>query len=316
LLILAGGVGAWAFPLRAAAQAAKAGGQPQEKEMQPTAFYVIQPVKQVPVVYPPEAKKAGIQGNVRLRVTINTDGSVMDMAVLGGPPQLVKPALEAVDQWRYSPSKEVRVTIVTIAFMLPRGGAAPPPRPAAKDLPPLVLPPLKPLSAVRPVYPPAAKAAGIEGPVTLRATIQKDGSVSNLEVLMGDPQLAKAAIDAVRQWRYPPMEKAAVTDITLTFSLPKAAKEETGTTPPMPVYKPEPPYTKEAQAAKVQGTVLLSVTVATDGTVSDVKVTRPLDKGLDESAVKAVKSWKFLPATKDGKPVAWTGVVEVTFKFF
>jgi TonB family protein len=316
LLILAGGVGAWAFPLRAPAQAAKAAGQPQEKEIQPKPFYVIQPVKEVPVVYPPEAQKAGTQGNVRLRVKINTDGSVMDIEVLGGPPQLVKAALEAADQWRYSPSKEVRVTIVTIAFMLPRGGAAPPPRPAAKDLPPMALKPLKPLSAVRPVYPESAKAAGCEGLVALRATVEKDGSVSHVEVLMGDAQLAKAAIDAVRQWRYPPMEKATVTDITLTFELPKAGKEETVVTPPVPVYHPEPEYTKEAKQAKLEGRVSLEVTVAADGTVSDVKVTKPLGKGLDESAVKTVKTWQFLPATEGGKPVAWTGPVEVSFRFF
>jgi TonB family protein len=316
LLILAGGVGAWAFPLRAPAQAAKAGGQPQEKEITPYAFAAIQPVTQVAVVYPLEAQKAGIQGNVRLRVTINTDGSVMDIQVLSGPPQLVKAALEAVQRWRYSPSKEVRVTIVTIAFVLPRTGAAPPPKPTAKNLPPLVPPLLKPLSAVRPLYPDAAKAAGIEGPVTLRATIEKDGSVSNLEVLMGDPELAKAAIDAVRQWRYPPMEKAAVTDVTLNFSLPKGGEEESAVTPPLPIYKPEPFYTKEARGAKLEGTVHLSVTVEADGTVSDVKVTQPLGKGLDESAVNTVKTWKFLPAMKAGQPVAWTGMVEVSFRFF
>jgi TonB family protein len=316
LLILAGVAGVWAFPLRAPAQAAKAAGQPQEKEIPPYAFAAIQPATQVPVVYPPIAKKAGIQGNVRLRVTINKDGSVMDILVLGGPPKLVKASLEAVQHWRYSPGKEVRVTIVTIAFMLPRAGTAPPPRPAAKDLPPMALKPLKPLSAVRPLYPPAARAAGVEGPVMLRATIEKDGSVSNVEVLMGDSQLAQAAIEAVRQWRYPPMEKAAVTDLTLNFSLPKGGKEEGAVTPPMPIYKPEPPYSKEARDAKLEGTVRLSVTVTADGTVSDVKVTQPLGKGLDESAVNTVKTWKFLPATQAGKPVAWTGVVEVSFKFF
>ena len=44
----------------------------------------------------------------------------MDIEVLSGHPQLVKAALDAVQQWRYSPSKEVRVTIVTISFLLGR----------------------------------------------------------------------------------------------------------------------------------------------------------------------------------------------------
>ena len=118
LLILAGGTGIWVFPVRAPAQAASAGSQPAEKEIPPHAFAAIQPVTQVGPVYPPAAKKAGIQGNVRVRVTINKDGSVMDIWVLSGNPQLVKASLEAVEQWRYAPSKEVRVTIVTINFTL------------------------------------------------------------------------------------------------------------------------------------------------------------------------------------------------------
>jgi TonB family protein len=302
LLILAGGGGAWAFPLRAPAQAAKAAGQPEQKEFPPYAFGAIEPVTQVPVVYPPEAKKAGIQGNVKLRVAINKDGGVMDINVRSGPPQLVKAALEAVSQWRYSPAKEVRVTIVTIFFALGWCAAAPLP------------PPLKPLSAVRPVYPAVAKAAGIQGSVRMRIKVSKDGRVIDFGVLSGPPTLVKAALDAVTQWRYPPMEKVAVTDVALDFRLPKAGEEEPGVAPPMAVYKPEPDYTEEARDAKLEGTVLLSVTVAADGTVTDVKVTRSLGKGLDESAVKRVKTWKFLPATKAGKPVAWTGAIEVAFQ--
>jgi len=49
---------------------------------------------------------------------------------------------------------------------------------------------------------------------------------------------------------------------------------------------------------------------------SPVKVTRPLGKGLDESAVNAVKSWKFLPTLKAGQPAEWTRLVEVSFRFF
>jgi TonB family protein len=270
----------------------------------------------VAVIYPPAAKKAGIQGNVRLRVTIDKDGSVMDIRVLSGHPQLVKASLEAVSQWRYAPSNEDRVTIVTINFTLGKGGAAPSAHPAAKDLPPFGTPALKPLSAVRPVYPPAAKSAGIQGGVTLRATVEKDGSVSHLEILTGDPQLGQAAIDAMRQWRYPPMEKTAITDVTLYFTLPKGDNTDNAVTPPMAIYKPEPGYTKEARAAKLQGTVHLQVTVAADGTVSDVKVTKPFDKGLDASAVQTVRTWKFLPATKAGKPVPFTAMVEVSFRLF
>jgi TonB family protein len=218
LLIVAGAVGAWAFPLRAPAQTA-APSRPAGKEISPHVITAIQPVKEVPIVYPPLAQAAGIAGKVRLRVAINTDGSVEDLVVLSGHPVLVKPSLESVAKWRYSASKEERVTIVTIVFAHPQNAAVPLSRPAAEKLPSRPLPSLKPVSTVPPVYPPAAKVAGIEGRVTMRVDVDKDGKVTNIRVLSGPPELVKAALDAVRQWRYAPTDKPAITDVTVDFTL-------------------------------------------------------------------------------------------------
>jgi len=55
-----------------------------------------------------------------------------------------------------------------------------------------------------PVYPPDAKAAGIQGKVQLSAVIGPDGHMQELTVLEGDATLAKAAQDAVWQWVYKP----------------------------------------------------------------------------------------------------------------
>ena len=52
------------------------------------------------------------------------------------------------------------------------------------------------------------------------------------------------------------------------------------------------------------------------GNVADVEVVRPIDRGLDESAMQTLRTWKFAPATKDGKPVPVKVVVEVSFKLF
>lgn len=57
---------------------------------------------------------------------------------------------------------------------------------------------------VTPQYPPEAGRARIEGTVVLLATIGADGSVKDVRVESGLPILARAAIDAVRQWRYKP----------------------------------------------------------------------------------------------------------------
>ena len=89
-----------------------------------------------------------------------------------------------------------------------------------------------------------------------------------------------------------------------------------GVAAPIPIYKPEPPYTKEAKAAKLQGTGVYSAVIDDSGNVADVQVKRSLEKGLDESAAQTVRSWKFKPATKDGKPVAVRVVIEVSFRLF
>jgi len=89
-----------------------------------------------------------------------------------------------------------------------------------------------------------------------------------------------------------------------------------GVTGPVPIYKPDPPYTSAAKAAKTQGIVQLQVIVGVDGTVTNVKVIQPLDKGLTDNAVETIKTWKFRPAMKSGKPVPCKVSVEVSFKLF
>ena len=79
---------------------------------------------------------------------------------------------------------------------------------------------------VRPVYPPEAKQAGIEGMVELEAVIARDGTVRTVSVLEGEPVLADAAIAAVKQWEYKPVlhdgePVEAITQITVNFVLAK-----------------------------------------------------------------------------------------------
>jgi len=76
----------------------------------------------------------------------------------------------------------------------------------------------------------------------------------------------------------------------------------------------EPQYTAEAKAAKLEGTVGLTIVVGTDQRAHDIKVVKSLDKGLDASAIASIRSWKFQPGTKDGKPVPVRAKVDVNFR--
>ena len=60
------------------------------------------------------------------------------------------------------------------------------------------------LRQVTPVYPPIAKTAHVSGTVILHAIIAKDGTIQELQYVSGPPLLMKAAMDAVREWRYKP----------------------------------------------------------------------------------------------------------------
>lgn len=87
-----------------------------------------------------------------------------------------------------------------------------------------------------------------------------------------------------------------------------------GVTAPRLVSKVEPEYSEEARAAKYQGTVVVVVTIDTDGTAQDMRVMRSLGMGLDEKALQAISQWKFSPGTKDGEAVRVVATIEVNFR--
>ncbi len=82
---------------------------------------------------------------------------------------------------------------------------------------------------------------------------------------------------------------------------------------PVRIYSPDPHYPEEARHARVQGVVILQTIINTDGNVTDVKVLKGLPSGLTEAAVAAVSSWRFKPATLEGRPVAVYYLVTVSF---
>lgn len=89
-----------------------------------------------------------------------------------------------------------------------------------------------------------------------------------------------------------------------------------GVSAPKAVYSPDPEYSEEARKAKYQGTCVLWLVVGPDGRPRDIRVSRTLGLGLDEKAIEAVKTWRFEPAMKDGRPVAVQINVEVSFRLY
>jgi len=96
--------------------------------------------------------------------------------------------------------------------------AAPEPKPARiSQVSPGVL-----ISKVNPQYPPAARAARVQGAVVMHAIIGTDGTIQQLRVISGNPLLVNAAMEAVKKWRYRPYLLDGIpvegeTDITVNF---------------------------------------------------------------------------------------------------
>jgi protein TonB len=82
-----------------------------------------------------------------------------------------------------------------------------------------------------------------------------------------------------------------------------------------PLRQVRPQYTSEAMHAKIQGRVTLEALVLPDGTVGEVRIARSLDPtfGLDREAIRAVKAWTFVPATRGGTPIPMWVSIELTF---
>jgi TonB family protein len=78
---------------------------------------------------------------------------------------------------------------------------------------------------VPPEYPAEARAAHVQGTVSLLVSIGKDGSVTGVKEISGPPELSSAAVAAVKQWRYRPIisrgePQEASTVVDISFKLP------------------------------------------------------------------------------------------------
>jgi protein TonB len=86
-----------------------------------------------------------------------------------------------------------------------------------------------------------------------------------------------------------------------------------GVSAPVVLHKNDPKYTSAARQAALEGTVRLSLIVGENGHAQDVGIIHGVGYGLDEQAVRAIRTWRFRPAMKDGAAVPVYAVIEVHF---
>jgi len=171
-------------------------------------------------MYPPLARTAAVQGTVVLDAAVSKTGDVTELKLISGAAMLAPAAIDAVKQWKYKPylvngvAFDITTEVAVIFQLDPRPGEAGvnggEQAGAAKVSPVSRMRVSSGVTAglllrrVDPVYPQEAKDAHIQGTVILHAIISREGSIEGLTVVTGPAELAGAAMDAVKQWKYKP----------------------------------------------------------------------------------------------------------------
>ena len=146
---------------------------------------------------PPPSASAGVVGGVPGGVAGGTPGGVIG-GIIGSVPTAAPPPPPAVEQ------KKATVQRIRVGGQVQQANL---------------------IRQPKPIYPPLAKQARIQGVVRFNAIIGKDGTIQNLTLVSGHPLLVPSAQEAVKQWLYKPtllngepVEVATVIDVNFTLS--------------------------------------------------------------------------------------------------
>lgn len=214
------------------------------------------------------------------------------------------------------------------------------------------------LSKVAPEYPDAVKNAITSGQIVIMFTIDKDGRVAEAMAVprdfagresrnIDDPKLRRAAVAAVKQWRYRPYlhngdPVEVETSVVLPFDFRKTGASSQADAQLSPasgaaqsdtprygrfglplldaklveeklINRVEPQYPQMARIAHIQGDVIFDVLIDKQGHISNIRAVQghPI---LIQSGMDAVKQWAYQPFLLNGEPVEVEATVAVKFR--
>ncbi|MEO0560330.1 MAG: TonB family protein, partial [Bacteroidota bacterium] len=186
------------------------------------------------IVYPQNAKDAGVEGRVFVTFIVDENGGVQDATIARSPdPRLSEAALVAVRTSEFQPGRTENGEAVKVRYSLPvnfvlrarAGGASATPGAPVPDVfevveqPPRLIGGLEGLQE-RVVYPRVARMAGIQGRVFVTFIVDEEGNVTQLRVARSaDPVLDEAAMNAVRESEFIPGRQRGVA-VKVRYSLP------------------------------------------------------------------------------------------------
>jgi len=176
-------------------------------------------------------------------------------------------------------------------------------------------------------YPPNTTMTGL---VTLVLNLTESGRVQNVQIVRDTPPLTAAAQSALQTWTFKPAHMngqpvasqlpvnvvfnpynpggTEITGLSITPAL-KAA----GSSPFVPAQITSASYAVYPPNSLATGTVVLSLTISKTGQVQKARLARDV-AALSPTALAAVKSWKYSPATLNGQPISSRLIVAFVFQ--
>jgi TonB family protein len=208
------------------------------------------------------------------------------------------------------------------------------------------------ISAPKPSYPMEAREKSLQGKVWIHLLISETGDVENEDIISGQPDLARAALEAMKKWKFKPYIRngkpvKVSTKMPFDFAfqnkvsdvkLPPDSSAESSAPPNtgrasgdgsrrnypvmirvssavaegLKVHDVQPVYPLGAKQGHLQGDVLLQATIGTDGLIHDLKVIKG-HPVLVEAAKGAVEQWRYKPYLLNGNPVEVETMITVKF---
>ena len=227
-----------------------------------------------------------------------------------------EPSIKAGSQQRYTVAMSVIVhtAIIAAVMIIPLVATDVLPTPpvmtvfVSTPVPPSLPPPAPPVQTVaarRPEQDPSL--APLEAPSRIsQETVDREVEPKLLENIDGAVLgITDGMIDSRANAVPPPPPPR-------TSSPPAAIHAYSGIKPPTKIKNVTPLYSSVARAARVQGVVMIEVTIGPDGTVQVARVLHSVPL-LDQAALDAVRQWEFSPTLLNGIPVPVIMTVTVNF---
>ena len=198
--------------------------QPENSIDQPARLELI---KLTNDAFEAEAWKQNIEGKVSLALTVDASGQVLEAAAIGGIPELFRAAVDDARHWQFEPPDAPMVTTAEVSNGRPKecpgtistsGAVGSSGQLRDKDGQSVAV--WEGNEPGLPPYPAADRKAGALGTMIFSITLDYDGKVKDISVVKSlSPHLDELAVQALRAWRFKPLDQNADLDQDLRLEI-------------------------------------------------------------------------------------------------